>query len=73
MKDDKLFLLKAGGIELLDARKVTSKLRGLSTRYPGRWLFPDSATFGAANAFTFDNSIVINEIRRRTGVNPSAS
>jgi len=62
VKDDKLFLFKAGGIELLDARKVTSKLRGLSTQYPGRWLFPSSATFGAANTFTFNNSIVINEV-----------
>jgi hypothetical protein len=62
VKEDKLFLFKAGGIELLDSRKVTSKLRGLSSQYPGRWLFPSSATFGTANVFAFNNSIVINEV-----------
>ncbi|MEO5916626.1 MAG: lamin tail domain-containing protein [Luteolibacter sp.] len=62
VKDDKLFLIKAGGIEVLDGRKVTGKLRGLSTQYPGRWLFPSSATFGTANTFVFNNSIVINEV-----------
>ena len=60
--NDKLFLFKAGGTELLDARQVTKKLRGLAAQFPGRWLYPSAATFGAANAFTFNSAIVINEI-----------
>jgi hypothetical protein len=56
---DKLFLFKANGTDVLDSRKVTGKLRGRSL---GRWLFPSSATFGSANAFSFNTAIVINEI-----------
>jgi hypothetical protein len=59
---DKLFLFKSGGVALLDARQVTNRLRGLSTQFPGRWLYPASATFGSANAFTFNTDIVINEV-----------
>ena len=59
---DKLFLLKAGGVAVLDARKITNKLRGLSPQYPGRWLYPSAATFGSANTFAFKTSIVINEL-----------
>jgi hypothetical protein len=59
---DKLFLFSPGGIALLDAREVTGRLRGRSPQYPGRWLFPSAATFGAPNAFTFNTDIVINEI-----------
>lgn len=63
---DKLFLFKADGLGLLDARQVTNKLRGLSSQYPGRWLFPTSASFGtASNNFTLSNSVVINEIMYR--------
>ena len=60
--NDKLFLFSPGGAGLLDARQVAKRLRGLSSQYPGRWLYPASATFGAANAFTFNSAIVINEI-----------
>jgi hypothetical protein len=59
---DKLFLFAPGGIALLDAREVTNRLRGRSVQFPGRWLFPNAATFGAANTFTFNSDIVINEI-----------
>ena len=59
---DKLFVVKAGGIEVLDTREVTNRLRGRATQFPGRWLYPTSATFGAANAFTFSTDIVINEV-----------
>ncbi len=62
LNGDKLYLLKNGGIALLDSRQVTGRLRGLSAQYPGRWLFPTNATFGAANAFTFTSGIVINEV-----------
>ena len=60
--NDRLFLFKAGGTELLDSRQVSKKLRGLSAQFPGRWLYPSAATFGTANAFTFNSAIVINEI-----------
>ncbi len=59
---DKLFVVKAGGIEVLDTREVTNRLRGRATQFPGRWLYPTSATFGAANAFTFSTDLVINEV-----------
>lgn len=62
---DKLFLFKADGVSLLDARQVTNRLRGRSTQFPGRWLFPSAATFGAANTFSFNTDIVINEIMYR--------
>ena len=62
---DKLFLFKADGIGLLDSRQVTNKLRGLSTPYPGRWLYPAAASFGSANTFTLTNSVVLNEIMYR--------
>lgn len=59
---DKLFLFRSGGVELVDAGSVGSGPLGRSAQYPGRWLTPTSATFGSANAFTFNADIVINEI-----------
>ena len=59
---DRIFLFKPGGAELSDAREVTGRLRGRSAQHPECWLFPSSATFGSANAFTFHTDVVINEI-----------
>ncbi len=59
---EKLYVFKTGGSELRDARKVDTKLHGLSSQYPGRWLVPAAATYGASNQFAFNTAIVINEI-----------
>lgn len=59
---DKLFLFNPGGIDLLDARAVTNRLRGRASQFQQRWLYPTSATFGSANAFTFNSDVVINEV-----------
>jgi hypothetical protein len=59
---DKLFLYSPGGAEVLDAREVTNRLRARSPQFPGRWLFPNAATFGSANSFTFNTDVVINEV-----------
>jgi hypothetical protein len=59
---DKLFLFAPGGAALIDSREVTNRLRARSPSFPGRWLFPNAATFGTANTFTFNSDVVINEI-----------
>ncbi|MES2706602.1 MAG: lamin tail domain-containing protein [Verrucomicrobiota bacterium] len=56
---DKLFLLTAGDGTFCDARGVTNRLRG---RLNGRWLYPNAPTFGAANTFSLNENVVINEI-----------
>lgn len=57
---DRLSILRPGGNELLDARSVTNRLRGLDA--DGRWVFPTSASFGSSNIFNINPNIVINEI-----------
>ncbi|MGK0186405.1 MAG: hypothetical protein ACI9R3_002188 [Verrucomicrobiales bacterium] len=59
---DRLFLVADNGTGLADARRVTSRNRGRSPLYPGKWLFPQSPSFGAENPFVFHDQIVINEI-----------
>ena len=59
---DRIFLYTPGRGGLLDARRVTSRLRGRSLAHDGRWLYPAVATPGEANTFNFHDSIVINEI-----------
>lgn len=56
---DTLFLFNASGSQLLDSRKVTNRLRGLSL---SEWAYPSAPTFGAANSFAFQQDVVINEI-----------
>ncbi|RYD34184.1 MAG: hypothetical protein EOP86_11585, partial [Verrucomicrobiaceae bacterium] len=56
---DKLFLFTPGGGAFGDARAVTNSLRG---RLDGRWLHPSAPTFGAANIFSLNGDIVINEL-----------
>ena len=48
--------------QLMDAIRVSDRLRGRSEENDGRWLFPSAATPGDANQFAFNDSIVINEI-----------
>ena len=62
---DRLFLFQPGGKRLVDARRVTDRLRGLAEAQDGAWLFPSSPTFGEANAFSFSKEVVINEIMYR--------
>ncbi|MFT5524601.1 MAG: hypothetical protein ACI9HK_002558, partial [Pirellulaceae bacterium] len=59
---DNLYLFSAGRSRLLDATKVTSRLRARSDAHGSRWLFPDTATPGAENSFALTDDIVINEI-----------
>ena len=59
---DTLFVYSPSQQNLIDARHVTSQLRGRSDVHEGRWLYPDTATPGVANSFQFENDIVINEI-----------
>lgn len=60
--NDKLFLFSPGNASVTDAKRVTNRLRGLSSVYPDLWLFPSAPTSGAANTFSFEDSIVINEL-----------
>ena len=59
--DDRLFLFDPSG-HLIDARRVTGKLRGRSEEFNGEWLYPSSPTFGTPNQFSFERDVVINEI-----------
>ena len=59
---DRLFLYSPEKSILVDAREATNRLRGRSTEHDGRWLFPATPTFGAANSFSFEDDVVINEI-----------
>lgn len=60
--NDRLFLYTAGKAALIDTGRADNHLKGRSPDGAGRWLNPDIATFGTANVFTFEDSIVINEI-----------
>ena len=62
LDNDKLFLRNPGGAGVADARRVTNRLRGHSNQFPGRWVFPSSATPGTPNSFNFETDVVINEI-----------
>jgi hypothetical protein len=59
--NDRIFLFDPSG-QLIDARKVTGKLRGRSEEFNGEWLYPSLPTFGSANKFSFERDVVINEI-----------
>ena len=60
---DRLFLQLENPPTVVDARKVTNRLRGRSPQHNGRWLYPNLASPGTDNAFEFQSDIVINEIR----------
>ncbi|RIK84361.1 MAG: hypothetical protein DCC68_01385 [Planctomycetota bacterium] len=59
---DRLFLVHPGQSLVADAAIVKNRLRGRSAEHDGEWLYPSSATPGAANQFSFRDEIVINEI-----------
>jgi hypothetical protein len=56
----RLALFAPGGRALADAQAVTARLRGRTAA--GQWAHPDAPSFGLANPFTINDSIVINEI-----------
>ena len=58
---DKIILRAPGGAPV-DAQIADSVVRGRSSAWPGRWLFPSSATPGGANAFSLQQGIVLNEL-----------
>ncbi|MBM84826.1 MAG: hypothetical protein CMM47_02240, partial [Rhodospirillaceae bacterium] len=60
--EDTLFLYSGTKEQLFDAQHVTGRLRGRSPQHDGRWLYPDIETPAAANSFSFQDGIVINEI-----------
>lgn len=59
--DDRLFLFDPAG-KLIDAQRVTGRLRGRSEKFGGDWLYPSAESFGDTNQFSFSQDIVINEI-----------
>jgi len=60
---EKLFLFTAGRAALVDCQDQTNRLRGRAPERSGAWLYPASATPGAANRFEFTDAIVISEIQ----------
>jgi hypothetical protein len=60
---EKIFLYTAGKSALMDARQQTGRLRGRAAARSGEWAYPSVATPAAANAFVFNDSIVISEIQ----------
>ena len=48
-----LFLFDSLG-KLIDAQRVTRRLRGRSEEHGGDWLYPSSSTFGNSNQFSFE-------------------
>jgi hypothetical protein len=59
---EKVFLFTSGKSSLMDARQQTGRLRGRAADRGGEWAYPSAATPGAANAFDFDDRVVISEI-----------
>ena len=60
--NNRLFLHGAGGTSLIDAVRVDDRAQARSPAGTGRWLRPDTETFGDVNSFRFEENIVINEI-----------
>lgn len=59
-EDDRLFMYSTGRSGVVDSAIVRANGRARSA--DGRMLVPTAATFGAANTFAFNNSVVINEV-----------
>lgn len=59
---DTLFFYSPGKDRLLDAREVAGRVRGLESAHGLEWLYPATATPGAANSFQLNSDLVINEI-----------
>jgi hypothetical protein len=70
---DRLFLIDWASHRIVDA---ISLKRGPRARFPdgtGEWLVPNALTPDATNTFSFNNSVVINEIMYHHKVRPSVS
>ncbi len=63
LEGEKVFLYSSGKTALMDARQQTGRLRGRADSRSGEWAYPSAATPGAANAFVFNDSVVISEIQ----------
>jgi hypothetical protein len=59
---DRLVLYTPGKLRVADAVVAKKEARGRSPDGSGAWWFPDEATPGASNHFTFHSELVINEI-----------
>jgi hypothetical protein len=59
---ENVFVYDATKTAVLDGQQQTGRLRGRAATHDGAWLYPDNATPGSANAFTFHDQIVISEI-----------
>lgn len=59
---DRLFLYSPGREFLTHAASIGPLAKAYSLVHGGRFLVPDSATFGASNSVTIETDIVINEI-----------
>ena len=70
---DQLMLYSFDKSRLLDATRITNRLRGRSDRYGSEWLYPSFSTPAAANRFDFNDDIVINEIMYHAAPNLATS
>ena len=59
---DRIYIVIPDGNSVVAAAMVTNHLQGRSPDGTGRFQFPDVATPGSANSFSFHDEIVINEI-----------
>ncbi len=59
---DRILLVSADGKRMVDAHRVTGRLRGRSEQHDGQWMYPSDPTPGEPNQFRFHDEIVINEI-----------
>jgi hypothetical protein len=64
---DKVFLYAAGHADVLDAVVVTAAPRGRAVPGTGPWLYPDTATPGAANVVAVHDEVVVNEVMYHHG------
>jgi hypothetical protein len=60
--NNRLFLYSAGRTALIDSVRADDRANARMPDGTGRWMRPDTATFGSANAFALRDDIVINEI-----------
>ncbi|MDB4693121.1 lamin tail domain-containing protein [Akkermansiaceae bacterium] len=60
--NERLFLFAPGKASLIDAVRVDDRPLARMNPGTGPWLRPSSPTYGSANTFALEDSIVINEI-----------
>lgn len=59
---DRIFLYSPDKTSVVDGAVVKNRLRGRFPEATGQWAYPEAATFGIENTFTFSDGIKINEI-----------